>query len=553
MAAEPLINSWSAWSHLIAPVPYSLHLKNYQTKLLQSFLTDPQQHARACRNPKLRSGPFVDVPVERLNEIQELLTRSQAEQAESYRLAEDLVNFQNYLVNEARGQSLDHYYSELPERLRGYVELVYDYYNRAAVRLIEGLLYASPYYQKHLQSFRLFREQQDDGRPFFMSTPRLPQPKQIEWHTSFDDPRVDELFKLDCCPRPLEYIRDLIGVEDETALTTLLTAAPPPRAEKWNGPGVRIRYFGHACLLIEWNGIAILTDPNIGIMPAGGGIDRLSYADLPATIDYAVITHSHHDHFCVEPLLRLRHRIGCLIVPHSSDLLYGDPSLKLMAQKMGFRNVIELQSLDSIELPDGDITAVPFLGEHADLAHAKAAYAVRAGNQQILVAADSDCLDEHVYRHVRRALGPIEVLFIGMECVGAPLSWSCGPFFPVKPDAAIERTRRYKGCDADRALSIIRAIGARRVLLYAMGREPWLEYLLGLALSEDSTQVKEAKKLTTTLRELGHDAEILFGMADIHLNDAPIGGLIRSSQREQANGSTTLCSLPDESDQFAFE
>ena len=532
------MNRWVAWSQVIAPMPYSLHLKNYQTPLLRSFLADPEQHAKACRNPKLRSGPFVDVPVERLTEIRDLLELTLREQRQNYGLAEDLIAFQNHLVDEAHGASLDRYYRELPERLRGYVELVYDYYHRATVRVLEGLLYAGPYYQKRLQSFRLFAEQQDDGRQFFMSTPRLPDVDQVHWSVGFDDPRVDEFFKLDCYPRPLAEICELTDLK-ETQVASLLTTSRPAVAGQWTGPGVRIRYFGHACLLIEWNGVTILTDPNIGIMPAGGGLERLSYADLPEKIDYAIVTHSHHDHFCVEPLLRLRHRIGCLVVPHCSELMYGDPSLKLLAQKIGFRNVVELQTLESIELHDGDITAVPFLGEHADLAHAKTAYVIRAGNQRIMIAADSDCLDPDVYHHLRQALGPIEILFIGMECVGAPLSWSSGPFFPSKPDAAIEQTRRYKGCDSDRALSIIRAIDARRILVYAMGREPWLEYLLGLALSESSTQLKQARRLIATLRESGYDAEMLFGSATIHLQEISKAAVAHTQA--------------EESDQFVFD
>jgi L-ascorbate metabolism protein UlaG (beta-lactamase superfamily) len=555
--AEVLVNRWTAWSHLIPPIPYSLHLANYQVKLLRSYLQDPEVHVKTCRNPRLRSGPFVDLAPERIEEVKAFLAETENGQRENFKLARDFINFHNYLVKEAHGQSLDAYYDKMPGTLRGYVELVYDYYNRPTVRVIESLLYESPYYQKGLQSLRIFQETQDDSRPFFMSTPRLPEAEQLEWDVPFDDARVDELFRLDCSPRPLGYVRELLGLSigDASPLLSLLTDSPPRVPEKWDGDGIRIRYFGHACVLIEWKGVSILTDPYVGVAPTGGGVERFSYSDLPATIDYVLITHNHHDHFCIEPLLRLRHRIGCLVVPHSSGILYGDPSLKLLARKIGFKNVVEMESLESIPIPDGEIIAAPFLGEHADLAHAKSAYIVRAGQTRILFSADSDCLDKRIYEHLREVVGPIHTLFTGMECVGAPLSWSCGPFFPIKPDFDQEQTRRYKGCDSTRALSIMEAIGARRVYVYAMGLEPWLEYLLGLALSEQSPQIIEAGRLLDVIRGRGLEAKLLFGQDEIHLDTGAAGKSASgkpAGDREAAPAHVS--GISDESeDQFIFD
>ncbi len=46
-------------------------------------------------------------------------------------------------------------YSRVPERLRGYVELVYDLNNQPSFGLIEPLLYRSPYYEPSAQSLML--------------------------------------------------------------------------------------------------------------------------------------------------------------------------------------------------------------------------------------------------------------------------------------------------------------------------------------------------------------------------------------------------------------
>jgi hypothetical protein len=77
------------------------------------------------------------------------------------------------------------------------------------------------------------------------------------------------------------------------------------------------------------------------------------------------------DHFGLETLLRLRHGIECLVVNRSHGVFYGDISLKLLTQKLGFKNVVELDTLESISLPGGEIIAIPFMGEQADLPHGK--------------------------------------------------------------------------------------------------------------------------------------------------------------------------------------
>jgi L-ascorbate metabolism protein UlaG (beta-lactamase superfamily) len=314
---------------------------------------------------------------------------------------------------------------------------------------------------------------------------------------------------------------DLLAVEEQrrSNLLPLLSRDPAPPMDRWEGPGIRVRYCGHACVLVECGGASIMVDPCIGVRPSEGGIERFTYSDLPPQIDYLLITHGHQDHFNIETLLRLRRRVNRLVVPRSFGILYGDLSLRLMAKRLGFKDVVEVDTLDSIPLPNGEIVPIPFMGEHADLAHGKTAYVVRFGRQQILFAADSDCLDSSMYSHIRNILGPIQTVFIGMECVGAPLSWSCGPFLPSKPEYEHENSRRYKGCDSERALDILEMVDADRLYIYAMGLEPWLEHLLGLAYSEDALQIKEARRLLKRTREAGFlESMLLFGRKDIHLS-----------------------------------
>jgi L-ascorbate metabolism protein UlaG (beta-lactamase superfamily) len=511
---EPLVNKWLAWSHLISPVPSSLHLLHYQIKLLKSYLEDPKVHLAACRDPKMRSGNFVDIPCERASEVEDFLLDIEIQADENIKFAKTITEFHNKLVREAKGLTLEPFYKHIPEVLRGYTELLYDYYNRPIVRFFESLLYESRYYKRDMQSLRLFRLTRYDTRPFFMNTPRLRQEGDVDWLVPFERPEVDELFKLDSSPRELGYIRELLGLGPtaEPGLLRLLVDQPVAPRERWDSSSVRLRYFGHACVLIEWKGISILTDPYISAVPCEGEIDRFTYFDLPEKIDYVLVTHNHHDHFCMETLLKLRHKIECLVVPRAFGIFYGDLSLKLLAKKIGFRTVMELDTLESITLPDGEIISIPFMGEHADLPHGKTAYVIRTGNKKMMFAADSNCLDRQIYENVRGVIGAIDILFLGMECVGAPLSWSCGPFFPFKPESSHEQSRRYKGSNSTEAMNIIEAIGAKELYIYAMGLEPWLEYLLGLALTADSEQMRQANQLLTNARRNGLiNAQLLYG------------------------------------------
>jgi L-ascorbate metabolism protein UlaG (beta-lactamase superfamily) len=518
---EPLVNDWSAWSFLIAPVPASLHLLQYQLPLLQSYLDDPAFHV-SSREMSLAGGAFIDVPADRSPEVADLLERTKDKLDHNIRLAQSLLEFQDWLAATAKGSVLAPYYQQIPKPLRGYIELVYDYLNRPSLHFFENLLYRSHYYDSSLQSLRLSRLDHDGARQFFLNTPRLREAGQIDWQIPFDAPQVDQLFSLDTHPQSFDSICQILGLDDQSraCLMPMLTEDPRALPQKWQRNSVRIRYFGHACLLVESRGISILTDPLVAVTPAGGGLERFSYGDLPEEIDYVLITHNHQDHNSLETTLRLRHRIKCLVVPRSFGILYGDISLKAMARRVGFRNVIELDTLDTLELPDGEITAAPFLGEHSDLAHGKTGYVVRMGKRKLLIGADLDCLDRRIYENVRRSIGRVDTVFLGTESVGAPLSWINGPLLPKRPSHEEEVSRRQHGCDARRAMEILETLGASRLYNYAMGLEPWLEHILGLRLNESSPQWRESEKLLAQARARGFLAtERLFGKSEIILGD----------------------------------
>src|SRR5262249_55222984 len=142
-AVEPLINKWAVWADIISPAPFSLHMLNYQIKTMNSYLANPEMHVKASRNPKFLGGPFIDVPISRMAEIEQLLQKTEADLRENIGFANAIIEYYDYLNKEAKGQSLEPSYEKAPEPLRGYVELAYDYYNHPILKLFESLLFKS--------------------------------------------------------------------------------------------------------------------------------------------------------------------------------------------------------------------------------------------------------------------------------------------------------------------------------------------------------------------------------------------------------------------------
>ena len=110
----------------------------------------------------------------------------------------------------------------------------------------------------------------------------------------------------------------------------------------------KITLVSNACLLIEWNGKNILTDPWI-IGPAiyGSWVHyppiELKLQDLPK-IDFIVISHEHTDHFN-EKTLSLMDKDIPVYVPH-----YKIGRLAERAKKLGFNNVSSVPSEKIIDL-----------------------------------------------------------------------------------------------------------------------------------------------------------------------------------------------------------
>lgn len=517
---EPLVDRWYGWPHLIPPATTARNVTHRHFKIMDSYVNAPQIHANAVKNPKMLGGPFIDYGGARVDEIRALREQTTRERAHLIELSHALEELDGILRNAAKGYSLHPLYEKIPEPLRGYVELVYDLNNHPSFRLIEPLLYRSRYYDRSQQGIMLSIIS-NDNRPFVLSTPRLDSNDSLYLPLSFDSPAIDNLFRLKTSPQPWSRIREELPVHEsqEELLRSFLTPEPPPRYCPYEGPGVRWRYFGHACILIESQGVSMLFDPVLSYTYENG-VSRYTYIDLPDTIDYVFVTHDHQDHILFETLLQIRHKVKNLVVPHNNRGRLQDPSLKLLFQNCGFKNVMELDELEEIGDRNVRITGLPFFGEHADLdIQSKMAWLVRVGPHSMLFAADSCNIEPRMYEHAHREVGDVDALFLGMECDGAPLSWLYGPLLTQSIERAMDESRRLSGSNCDQGMHIANCFNCKEVYVYAMGQEPWLNYIMSIKYTEQSRPIVESNRLIETCKQRGIVAERLFGEKEILMEE----------------------------------
>ena len=318
-------------------------------------------------------------------------------------------------------------------------------------------------------------------------------------------------------PRPLDDITEKFALKEKhrNLFASFFTSEPPPTRPRYSGPGVRVRYYGHACISIETKNIFILTDPALSYA-YDNGIDRYTYLDLPETIDYILITHGHQDHIMFESLLQLRHKVKNVIVPRSRGGCLEDPSLKLILNNIDFKSVIEIDEMETLQLEEGEITGVPFFGEHADLnIGSKMAHLINLQGKKFMFAADSNNIEPKLYGHVFNILGDIDVLFLGMECDGAPLSWLYGPLLTKPLDRKMDQSRRLCGSNYERGIGIVNQFNCKEVYVYAMGQEPWLNYVMSLKYTPESKPIIASNQLVEDCRSRGIVSERLFGQKEI--------------------------------------
>ena len=525
LVIEPLVDNWYAWSHLVSPATAAMNITGRHLTITESYLMAPQIHAEAVLNPKMRGGPFMDFGGGKIAEVTELQQKSIKKHEHIIKFAKAVKELDKLLAAEAKGFGLEDLYPKVPEILKGYVELYYDRNNTPGFRFFESLLYQSEFYNKGSQSIGLWLTHNDE-RPFVLSTPRLEEPNVISLDIPFDYPGIDELAKMKRTPQTLGYIKAMLGIpaSKEALFETFFTETPPPPYERYTGDKIRMRYFGHACILVETREISILVDPLISYYGYVSDVNHFSDSDLPDTIDYVLITHNHQDHILFETLLPLRHKIKNIIVPRTNSGRLEDPDLKLMFNNIGFNNVFAIDEMEIIQFEDAVITGLPFIGEHSDLnIITKSCYMVQIGEFKLLFLADSRIVEPALYKHIHKQVGNADVMFIGMECDGAPLTWLYGPLLTKKLPRDMDGSRRLAGSDCNKGMSLVDIFNPKEIYVYAMGQEPWVEFISSVKYTDESNPIVQSDKLVRLCRERGIVAERLFGEKELLYDKHTVG------------------------------
>jgi L-ascorbate metabolism protein UlaG (beta-lactamase superfamily) len=514
---EPLVERWYAWSHLISPATAAMNVVGRHLKIMNSYIQAPEIHAAAVRNPKMRGGPFMDYTPSRVEEIKKLREETQTDQAELISLAQAIAELDMMLKKHAKGFSMESLYENIPPLLKGYVELVYDLNNNPSFRFFEPLLYKSEFYKPASQSIALWITNNDE-RPFCLSTPRLDEPGVLHLKIPFDHPGIDALARMKRERGSVEAIAAMLGVPDgqRALFNSLFTMDEPAVYRKYEGSKARMRYFGHACILIETKDVSILVDPLISYYGYQSNVSHFSDIDVPDVIDYVLITHNHQDHILFETLLPLRHKIRNLIVPATTSGALQDPNLKEVFQNIGFHNVQEIKEMETIKFRNCTITGLPFTGEHSDLdIKAKTCYNIAIEKFKFMFTADSRIVEHKLYEHIHRQTGDCDVIFMGMECDGAPLSWLYGPLMPGELAREKDQSRRLSGSDFEKGMHLVNIFHPKEVYVYAMGQEPWVEFISSIKYTNESNPIIQSNRLVEECKSRDIPAERLFGEKEL--------------------------------------
>ncbi len=142
---------------------------------------------------------------------------------------------------------------------------------------------------------------------------------------------------------------------------TFPVAENDPAFLQKNRTQTTVTWVGHATLLLQLEGINILTDPHFterASPVSWAGPKRLvapglSLDDLPV-IDIVVISHNHHDSLDLETVKRLHQRRG-----GEETLFFVPLKLKPWFTKLGITNVIELDWWQSHEVGKLKVVALP--------------------------------------------------------------------------------------------------------------------------------------------------------------------------------------------------
>jgi hypothetical protein len=83
----------------------------------------------------------------------------------------------------------------------------------------------------------------------------------------------------------------------------------------------------------------------------------------------------------------------------------------------------------------------------------------------------------------------------------------------------MDNSRRLAGSNYEQAIGIVDRFNCKEAYVYAMGQEPWLNYMMSIKYSEESRPIVDSNRLIMECRKRGITAERLFGEKEILLEN----------------------------------
>ena len=145
----------------------------------------------------------------------------------------------------------------------------------------------------------------------------------------------------------------------------------------------RVTYIGHATVLLELDGVRLLTDPVLRRRVLHLRRDAAVSAERLANVDAVLVSHAHWDHLDVPSLAQLGRDVR-VVLPRGAGRI---------VRRLRFANVVEVDVGQSVEI--GDVTVTATEAEHDA---GRGPFGVRApalgylvtGSKRIYFAGDTD-------------------------------------------------------------------------------------------------------------------------------------------------------------------
>jgi L-ascorbate metabolism protein UlaG (beta-lactamase superfamily) len=171
---------------------------------------------------------------------------------------------------------------------------------------------------------------------------------------------------------------------------------------------MRVRWVGHATILIEAGDVRVLTDPLLTRRLAHLRRRRSLPEPDVVDVDAVLISHAHLDHLHLGSLRRLRPTARCICPRGTGDVL----------RRAGIGEVVEVDVGDRVDVHGVTVDVVPAAHSHGRGPHSRVharpvGYIVSRLDQHVYFPGDTDLFDE------MSDLGPIDVALLPI--------WGWGP------------------------------------------------------------------------------------------------------------------------------